>query len=148
MKEIANRIVEKLRNYFQKKDDIVMAFLFGSCAKGHAGVESDIDIAVYFRPEKNILEWENTDFQYYGEKHIWLEIERIVKSDVDLLVLNRATPTVADSALRGLPIVIKDRNLYMDFLLRTTSEAIDFRQWVEAYWALKEQMRHGATAGR
>jgi len=149
LKEIANRrIVEKLRNYFERKDDIIMAFLFGSWAKGHEGAESDIDIAVYFKPETDILEWERTDSQYDSEGQIWLEIERIVEKDVDLLVLNRAAPTVADSALRGLPIIIKDRNLYMDFLLRITFEAIDFRQWVEGYWAFKEQRRHGAVARR
>ncbi len=148
MKEIANRIVEKLGNYFEKRDDIVMAFLFGSWAKGHEGTESDIDIAVYFKPENNILEWESTDSQYESEREIWLDIERIVEKDVDLLVLNRAAATVADSALRGYPIIIKDRNLYMDFLLRITSEAIDFRQWVEGYWRSKEQRRHGAAATR
>ena len=148
LKEIANRIVEKLGKYFEKRDDIVMAFLFGSWAKGHEGTESDIDIAVYFKPESNILEWESTDSQYEGEREIWLEIETIVEKDVDLLVLNRADATVADSALRGHPIIIKDRNLYMDFLLRITFEAIDFRQWIDGYWTFKEQRRHGAATRR
>jgi len=148
LKEIANRIVEKLGKYFEKRDDIVMAFLFGSWAKGHEGTESDIDIAVYFKPENNILEWESTDSQYESEREIWLDIERIVEKDVDLLVLNRAAATVADSALRGYPIIIKDRNLYMDFLLRITSEAIDFRQWIDGYWTFKEQRRHGAATRR
>ncbi|GAI91745.1 unnamed protein product, partial [marine sediment metagenome] len=117
-------------------------------AKGHEGTESDIDIAVYFKPENNILEWESTDSQYESEREIWLDIERIVEKDVDLLVLNRAAATVADSALRGYPIIIKDRNLYMDFLLRITSEAIDFRQWIDGYWTFKEQRRHGAATRR
>lgn len=33
----------------------------------------------------------------------------------------------------------------MDFLLRITSEAIDFRQWVESYWNLKERIKHGVS---
>ena len=148
LKEVANRIVEKLGNYFEKRDDIVMAFVFGSWAKGHEGTESDIDIAVYFKPENNILEWESTDSQYESEREIWLDIERIVEKDVDLLVLNRAAATVADSALKGYPIIIKDRNLNMDFLLRITSEAIDFRQWIDGYWTFKEQRRHGAATRR
>jgi len=72
----------------------------------------------------------------------------IVESEVDLLVLNRAAPSVADNALRGIPIIIKDQNIYMDFSIRVTSEAIDFRQWVESYWRLKEQMKHGTLTGR
>ncbi len=148
MKKNANRVVENLGNYFEKRDDILMAFLFGSWAKGHEGTESDIDIAVYFKPENDILEWENTDSQYEGEKEIWLDIESIVEKDVDLLVLNRAAATVADSALRGLPIIIKNRNIYMDFLLRITFEAIDFRQWIDGYWTFKEQRRHEAATRR
>ncbi len=148
MQETTNRIVKRLRSYFEKRDDIVMAFLFGSWAKGHEGADSDIDIAVYFKPETNVLEWESTSSLYDGEKRIWLEIEGIVEGDVGLLVLNRAAPTVADNALRGIPIIIKDRNLYMDFLLRITSEAMDFRQWVDGYWTFKEQRKRGAIAGR
>ena len=72
----------------------------------------------------------------------------IVESEVDLLVLNRAAPSVADNALRGIPIIIKDQNIYMDFLVRVTSEAIDFRHWVESYWRRKEEMKHGTSTGR
>ncbi len=77
-----------------------------------------------------------------------MDIESIVEKDVDLLVLNRAAATVADSALRGLPIIIKNRNIYMDFLLRITFEAIDFRQWIDGYWTFKEQRRHEAATRR
>lgn len=145
---VTTELIEKLRNYFAKRDDVVMAFLFGSWAKGQEGIESDVDIGIYFKPRGRDLEWEKTDLQYDSEKHIWLDVERIVEREVDLLVLNRATPTIADSALRGIPIIIKDRNLYIDFLLRITSEAIDFRQWVEIYWKFKEQKKHGTTAKR
>jgi len=64
--------------------------------------------------------------------------------DIDLLVLNRASPTVSESALKGIPILIKDRGVYLDFLLRITSEAIDFREWMESYWKLKERLRRVA----
>jgi hypothetical protein len=76
------------------------------------------------------------------KKKIWLEIEKIVDKEVDFLVLNRAPATVADAALRGIPVVIKDRKNYIDFLLRVTSEAIDFRQWVDGYWKLRERRKH------
>ncbi|MDN3513709.1 MAG: nucleotidyltransferase domain-containing protein [Candidatus Brocadia sp.] len=144
----AKDIVEKLKCYFEKRKDISMAFLFGSWAKCQGGIDSDVDIAIYFEPNRNILEWEKTDFWSDDEKAIWLDIEKIIEKEVDLLVLNRAAPTIADSALKGIPIIIKNRNLYMEFLLRITSEAIDFRQWVESYWNFKEKMKHGVTARR
>ena len=146
MNDLENEILMELKEYFEKSDDIAMAFLFGSWAKGECGPDSDMDIAIYFNPRAGVLEWENEDAYYEGEHRIWVEIERIVQSEVDLLVLNRAPAIVADSALKMVPIIIKDRSLYIDFLLRITSEAIDFREWIEGYWSLKERRRYGVIA--
>jgi predicted nucleotidyltransferase len=55
-----------LREYFERRDDIAFAFLFGSGAKGRARKEGDVDIAVYFWPEKGV-EWENVKGRYEGE---------------------------------------------------------------------------------
>lgn len=120
-----------------------MAFLFGSWANSRECIDSDIDIAIYFKPEENGVEWECLDFRSDAEDSIWRDLERIIEKEIDLVVLNRASPTIADAALRGIQILIKDNGLYLDFLLRITSEAIDFRQWMEDYWKHKEEMRYG-----
>ena len=141
------RLITELREYFEKKEEVLMAFLFGSWAKNQEGLESDLDVGVYFRPKTETLEWQS-DSYYESEKKIWMELEQIADREIDLLVLNRAPATVADAVLRGIPIVIKSQNLYMDYLLRITSEAIDFRACVEDYWRLKEERRNGAVAGK
>ena len=140
-------IISALRDYFKKREDVLMAFLFGSWIEDRESGESDIDIAVYLKPKRNILEWQSDNY-YESEHQIWREIEKIVKKEVDLIVLNRASPTIADSALKGIPIIIKDRKFYMDFLLRITSEAIDFREWVEAFWMEKERRKYEITSRR
>lgn len=140
------KIISRLRDYIEKRKDVSFAFLFGSWAKDQEGIESDMDIAVYFKPKANILEFQNTDSYHEAENQLWTEMESIVGMEVDLLVLNRAPATVADNALRGIPIAIRDRNLYINFLLRVTSEAIDFREWVEEYWRLKEKRKYEITA--
>jgi|APFre7841882654_1041346.scaffolds.fasta_scaffold48404_2 predicted nucleotidyltransferase len=139
-----DRLIFKLREYLETKEEVVMAFLFGSWAKNQEGLESDLDVGVYFRPKTETLEWQS-DSYYESEKKIWMELEQIADREIDLLVLNRAPATVADAVLRGIPIVIKDQNLYMDYLLRITSEAIDFRACVEDYWRLKEEGRNGVV---
>ena len=141
-----DKIVELLKPYFEKRDDIVMAFLFGSWARGVHCEESDIDIAIYFKPKSSHLEWEDFDAKYEDEGVIWLDLEKMLKKEVELLILNRAASSIADSAISGVPIIIKDRGLYLDFMLRVTSEAIDFREFVKDYWTLKEDMR--GYAGR
>jgi predicted nucleotidyltransferase len=50
-----------LKEYFEKREDILMAFLFGSYAKAISHRESDVDIAVYFRPRSGFLEWAEFD---------------------------------------------------------------------------------------
>jgi hypothetical protein len=46
--------------------------------------------------------------------------------------------SIASSAISGIPIVVKDRGLYLDFMLRVTAEAEDFRETVEDYWRIKQ----------
>jgi predicted nucleotidyltransferase len=130
--------IKILKEYFEKRDDVLMAFLFGSFAKARLHSESDIDVAVYFRPKSNYLEWEEFDMEYDAEDKIWLDIERILHRNVDLVVLNRARCCIASSAINGIPIIIKDRGLYLDFMLRVTAEAEDFRETVEDYWRIKQ----------
>jgi len=142
------KIISKLRDYFKTKEEVSFAFFFGSWIKDQKGLESDMDIAVYFKPRSNMLELQDTEAYYETENQLWREIEKIVKTEVDLIVLNRAPATVADSALRGIPLVIKNRNIYINFLLRVTSEAIDFREWVDMYWRLKEKRKYETTARR
>lgn len=138
-KEMSSRgLVEILKEYFEKRDDILMAFLFGSHAKGTTHSESDVDIAVYFRPGGNALEWEEFDVKYDEEDEIWLSLEKLLRRNVDLIVLNRARSWIASSAIHGRPIIIKDRGLYLDFMLRVTSEAEDYREMIEDYWKIKQ----------
>ena len=118
-----------------------MAFLFGSAVEGSLTAESDIDIGVYFIPKGRSLDYENSSARYPEEHGIWLDIERILHREIDFVVLNRAPATIADSALRGVPIVIKHEGLYLDFLLRITRDAEDFRDFIEDYWRLKQEAK-------
>jgi predicted nucleotidyltransferase len=125
-----NDIAENLKKYFSGRNDIVFAFLYGSQAKGRANRLSDVDVAVYFYPrERRPIECEQEVF-YDAENEIWGDLEKLLKKEVELLVLNRAPATVAASALRGLAIVINDWDIYLDFMLVATDIAEDFTELV------------------
>jgi len=120
-------MIQKLKKYFEGRKDIAFAFLYGSQAKGNATKLSDVDIAVYFYPYKrHPVEFEERVF-YDGENEVWGDLERLLKREVELLVLNRVSASVAASAIRGKPLAINDWGLYLDFMEVVTSEAIDFR---------------------
>ena len=121
-------MIEKLKEYFKKRKEIAFAFLFGSYSKGYATPLSDIDIAVYFFPKRrHPIEYEE-EVEYPEEDEILTDLTRLLKREVELLVLNRASPSVAASAIRGIPIVINDWGLYLDFMEIVSSESIDFRE--------------------
>jgi predicted nucleotidyltransferase len=68
---ITDSDIKALKTYFENRRDIAFAFLFGSQARGTATKISDIDIAVYFYPEKrHPIEYEEEVF-YKGEDKIW-----------------------------------------------------------------------------
>jgi predicted nucleotidyltransferase len=128
--EINERILEALKTYFEGRDDIAFAFLFGSAARGRVRREGDVDIAVYFKPEKEV-EWEAFNKTYEGENRIALDLERLLKKEVDLVVLNRARAVIADEIIRkGKPLIIRDRGFFLDFLCIVSDEAEYVRNWL------------------
>lgn len=137
-----------LKTYFSKRAEVSMAFVFGSHVKGSATSESDFDVAVYFKPEEKALEWEETK-SYKGEDEIWKNVEKLVALNTDLVILNRAPSTLAFSVLQeGKPIIIKDRSLYLRFLLTVSLEAEDFREFADDFWGIKQRSKSLRSADR
>ena len=126
-----------LQDYFEEREDIAFAILFGSAARGRVRKEGDIDVAIYFHPEKDV-EWENFGKRYEGENKIALDLETLLKKEIDLVVLNRARSVLADEIIRkGEPIFIKDRGMFMDFLCIVSDEAEYVRDWLIASYKEK-----------
>lgn len=121
---------ETLKEYFKNRKDVAFAFLFGSQARGTATKLSDIDIAIYFYPERRYpIEYEE-EISYEGEDDIWADLEQILKREVELLVLNRVSATVSARAIRGIPLSINDWGLYLDFMEIVTTEGEDFMDFI------------------
>ena len=131
------KIRKLLRDYFEEREDIAFAILFGSAARGKVRKEGDIDIAIYFRPEKDV-EWENFGKRYKDENRIAIDLEVLLKKEIDLVVLNRARSILADEIIRkGDPILIRDRGMFMDFLCIVSDEAEYMRDWMIASYKEK-----------
>lgn len=140
MKSISSLTAE-LRNYFIQRENVVLAFLFGSAAKGSLTVESDIDIAVYFRPPKGMNGIE-TEYIDKDEDSIWRDMEIIAERNVDFVVLNRAPAALLCSVFEeGLPLSIQDESIYHQLYIRASTEAEDFHGFVKDFWAIKQRSR-------
>src|SRR3990172_2088717 len=141
MEMISNRNqIQKLKEYFEKRSDVVMAFVFGSQVGEKMRTMSDWDIAVYFTPEKNRVEWEDQNKEYPTEDDVWNDCIEILKTDnVDLVVLNRAPISIANSAIKGNPLVIKDYRLWLEFMLIASREAENYKEFVDDYFEISRR---------
>jgi predicted nucleotidyltransferase len=125
-------ILEKLKSYFDKNENVIMAFLFGSLSKGKVHKHSDIDIAIYLK-EYDINEVEK----------MWNDLEDLLKKDIDLIVLNISKPLIAFEAIRGDKIIIRDYDFYTDYMLDITSEALDLKEFIlDLYKMRRENERY------
>ncbi len=122
-------IIEKLKDYFKKRKEVVFAFLFGSTIRNQIHKNSDIDIGIYFYPAGDKIEIEE-DVRYECEEEIWEDIEKLLKKEVDLVVLNRAPSTICLSAIRGIPVLIKNWEIYLKFMEIVVSEGIDYQEMI------------------
>ena len=153
IKKVMNKLkIKTLKKYFENQKEILMAFVFGSQIKTKCTKMSDWDVAVYFRPKKEdplssentklhgIIEWEEQNREYSEEDKVWGDLIDILQTDnVDLIILNRVPANIAASALRGLPLVIKDRKLYLEFMLLVTREAEKYYNFVLDYYAISQR---------
>lgn len=130
--------IDQLKEYFSKREDVVLAFLFGSQVKGLTRPSSDWDIAIYLTPRQ----WGELETKhiYNGESAIQADVCRMIVSDVDCVVLNRARLSLVFSVLNsGIPLTNKDMRLYFTLLSRTHYEAIDYWNFVQEYRTLYER---------
>ena len=125
-------MIEVLKTYLATRAEVVLAFIFGSVATEHAGKMSDVDVAVYLDKESDEI-----------ADSLQADLERLLKKEVDLVIMNRAPATVSWSAIRkGVPVKIQSRKFFLDFMLEVSTEAQDFMDFNLHAWRLK----HAAAA--
>ncbi len=109
-----NKKIESLRNYLQKRDDVLIAFLFGSYAEGFIKRESDFDLAVYLKDKKE-------------RKNIYLDAVKVTKREINLICLDEAVASLVSNIFKtAIPLTIKSERLYWDLYLKKSLEAEDF----------------------
>lgn len=98
-----------------------MAYLFGSQAEGTTGPLSDVDIAVLMGPDAPGERWSDVQIDLIGDLTSLFH-----RDDVDVVILNRATPLLAHRvATRGQVIYEPDP------LARTRFEVEALRRYVD-----------------
>jgi predicted nucleotidyltransferase len=139
MKKLIEKNKKKLEKIF-KKEGVVLAYLFGSVARGKMGPLSDIDIAVLFS--------EKVRKEKFFDKRLELasEIDEALKTyKTEVICLNEAPPLLKHRAVfYGIPIFISNSKLKREFEFRVLQEYEDFRYHLEtAYKIMRRQIKEG-----
>jgi predicted nucleotidyltransferase len=112
---------QELLAYLEAQPEILAAVVFGSAAAGRLRPESDIDLALLFA--ENQVPEASAALELRGT------LEQRAGRDVDLIVLNHASPILAfQAAKKGQLILCKDTRAYQRYLVRLISEYADFKR--------------------
>jgi len=114
-------IKEQLVSYFSKLENIELIYLFGSETTGFTHPESDVDIALLFNidkvPETGRL------------MQIQDDLTSLLKKEVDIVVLNNASPIIRMQILRkGKKLIERNRRVFINFFTRTVNEYDDLKR--------------------
>ena len=131
---------QSLAAYFAALEDVALAYLFGSHARGQAGPLSDVDVAVLLagRPDDGRCFDMRLDI-------IGGLMDILRTGDVDVAILNRTPLALRYRVLRdGVLLFCRDRQAMIEFYVRTMNEYLDFVPVIDQHEsAILERARKG-----
>jgi len=118
----------KLNEFFSGEASVVVAYLFGSTARGEASCLSDIDIAVLF--DDALTKKEAFDLQL----KLIVDLGDLLKTkNVDLVVLNNSPLLLAFNIIRDGIILKSDEKKRVSFETRIMSRYYDEQYYIERH---------------
>jgi uncharacterized protein len=111
--------VKSLELLCKERNDLLLVFLFGSCAGEHMRPSSDVDIGILFKtfPDRDAI------------VELTADLSSILKREVDLVVLNQASPVLKMQILKtGILLYASDRKYFHQFFVATANEYDDLKR--------------------
>lgn len=119
-------LIARLAAHVASQPEIVFAVLHGSFAHGEP--YHDIDVAVWLDPARV----KETDWQRYAlDAATGLTVT--VRVPIDIQVLNGAPLAFRHHALKGIPLLVRDQDLFDDVRARTWDDYFDFLPFARQY---------------
>lgn len=111
-------ILEEIRRYLQKNDTVVFGYLFGSYADNSYTASSDVDVALYL-----------IDLSVDNRLQIIYDLSKLLKKDIDLVVLNEVKNIYLLENILNNSVVVKDNEKRIDFELKKQHEILDYKEF-------------------
>ncbi|NLX61897.1 MAG: nucleotidyltransferase domain-containing protein [Tissierellia bacterium] len=126
-------IIEKCKEVLMEYKEILFAYVFGSYVQGKIRLDSDIDIAIYLEDEIDLD-------RYLAIK---MKLTEVCKREVDLVILNEATPLLKYEIYRNnIPIFSRNRDIETRYKVKLLFEYNDIKRYLDmAYQKNIERIR-------
>lgn len=122
-----DELIRKLKSFFDGnagRYSIDMAFLYGSWAKGFPKETSDVDIAVFFYPEKD-----SEDEEFNMITDISLQLSEIIRKEINIISIHtdfRKPMLYYNAIVLSQPIYIKNTERYISLKNEVIYQMEDF----------------------
>lgn len=115
-------IIKRCKDILIEYEDIIFAYIFGSYAKDNIRIDSDIDIAIYLTG--------NIDtYKYLDMKR---ELSEALKREVDLVILNDATPLLRYEIYKNNILLFShDKAMEGKYKVKTLFEYNDMKRYLD-----------------
>jgi len=113
-----------LQNIMEKNSgSVLFAYLFGSHAQGSVSMNSDIDIAVFFK--------DDVEESLFNKKiDLYLQLSRTLeRDDIDVIIMNNFKNIIIlhNIVSHGVVVYCEDEDKRLDYEQRIIHSAIDFK---------------------
>ena len=122
-----------LRAFFAARDDVAVAWVFGSVARGHTWGGSDVDVAVL--PRDGSLG--TRDRRLLGDE-LSHRLEQVLGSSIDLVVLDQESTLLRYRIVSEGAVVYGEGTVSAETRMRAISEYLDFKPVIaeaDQHWA-------------
>lgn len=120
-------ILRELHSFFRGEEPVVVAYLFGSVAKGAAGRLSDVDVAVLLSKGYDLT----LDYRLY----LMGELAEIIGRETDVVILNEVPPLLRYEVIKcGKILYCKDECERVAFEEKTLDEYLDMGRIEREYF--------------
>ncbi len=126
--------LDQLVPLFVADEGVELAFLYGSHARGEAGVLSDVDIALLLSPAIP-----RDKYLGYRIKYSVAIGEAIRDDRVEVLILNTAPPALAHQVIRGRVLYERAAEVRVQFIVDVQRKYLDLKPFYAIDHAYMQQ---------
>jgi len=119
--------LRELQSFLRREEAVVVAYLFGSVAKGVVGRLSDVDVAVLLSKDYDLV----LDYRLY----LMSKLAEVIGRETDVVILNEVPPLLRYEVIKcGRVLYCRDERARVAFEERTLDEYLDMGRIEREYF--------------